>query len=119
MVKFDYARIRKQFGSIWLFIGDYRHTREDKTAVWIDQDGNEKHFSYIDWRVVAHGDTWEEFMESAKEYFRICGMTMVEYLEEKTGCDLSEYRKHMVDADSVRLIINKIKELSEDEKEFY
>jgi len=81
MEHFDYARIKKQFGKFWLFLGDRMHT--DK-GTWVDQDGNEKNWSYITWKIVAGGKTWSEFIESAKEYFRLCDITMTEYLQEET-----------------------------------
>lgn len=81
-IEFDYARIRMEFGKLWLFLGEYKHMSEDKTSVWIDENGNKKQWSYIRWKVVADGETWKELIESITEYFRLCEMTMDEYLQE-------------------------------------
>jgi hypothetical protein len=109
MEPFDYARIKREFGKFWLLLGEYRHTSKD-AGVWIDQDGNERNWSYISWKIVAYGETWDEFIESAKEYFRLCDMTMVDYLEEKIGVDLSYYKRFFVDANMVMDISNMMKQ---------
>lgn len=84
-IKFDYAKIQNKYKKIWLYLGDYCHTSYDNKGVWIDQNGNVKRWSYIRWKVVASGNTWDELMESAGEYFLICGMTVEEYIQYRAN----------------------------------
>lgn len=80
MFKCDTARITQPMETMFLVIGTKRSTRTDKKngrGVWTNERGNEKHFTYVEERVIASGDTAKELTASAKHYKRVCGMTML------------------------------------------
>ncbi len=88
IVKCDTARISKAGDNIFLFIGFNRNTKDDSGQwVEIDSDGNKKSrdWDYIQESVVASGKTEDELIKSAKEYKRLCGMTVIEYLTDKAN----------------------------------
>lgn len=80
----DAARIETPGNRMFLLIGNKRHTRDDP-GVWVDQDGNEKQWEYIDWKTIASGDTEAELIASAKKYKRLSKMTWVEYFRKEHG----------------------------------
>ncbi len=85
IVECDTARIRKfeSDGILFLIIGFNRNTKDDE-GQWTDEHGNPKDWDYVEEKTVASGKTEEELIESAKEYQRLCGMTMFEYLIEES-----------------------------------
>lgn len=82
IVECDTARIKKyDDGKMFLVIGFNRNTK-DSSGQWIDETGKERDWDYVAGKVVASGKTEDELIESAKEYKRLCGITMTEYLTE-------------------------------------
>lgn len=85
IIECDTARIRKSEdwvgGKMFLIIGFNRNTKDDP-GQWVDENGKERDWDYVEEKTVASGKTEEELIESAKEYKRLCGMTMEEYLTE-------------------------------------
>ncbi len=85
IVECDTARIRKfdewVGGKMFLIIGFNRNTKDDH-GQWSDENGIKKDWDYVAEKTVASGKTEDELIESAKEYQRLCGMTMEEYLTE-------------------------------------
>jgi len=79
----DTARISKPLvdGKMFLIIGFNRNTKEDK-GWWVNQDGERIDFDYVQESIAASGHTENELIESAKEYQRICGITMEQYFQE-------------------------------------
>lgn len=80
IIKCDTARISKPLNKMFLIIGFNRNTKDDegqhvKNGVLFD-------FDYVNESVVASGFTESELLSSAKEYQRLCGITMDEYLKE-------------------------------------
>ena len=88
IIECDTARIRKfprwLGGKLFLIIGFNRNTKDDP-GQWQDENGNPKDWDYIEEKTVASGKTDEELIESAKEYKRLCGITMTEYLTKESG----------------------------------
>lgn len=88
IVECDTSRIRKFDspidGKMFLVIGFNRNTKDDSGQWCKDALGKEPipDWDYVEEKVVASGKTEEELIESAKEYKRLCGMTMTEYLTE-------------------------------------
>ncbi len=84
LIECDTARISK-YDKMYLIIGFNRNTKNDP-GQWIQQfnDGTqtEKDWNYVQEKVVASGKTEDELIESAKEYARLCTITMTEYLQE-------------------------------------
>ncbi len=78
----DTARISTPCGKMFLVIGFKRNTKDDD-GQWF-KDGERCDFDYIAEKTVASGDTEEELLASVREYKRLCGMTMVEYLRERS-----------------------------------
>lgn len=85
IIECDVARISNLGGKLFLIIGFNRNTKDDP-GVNIQQfeDGSqiEKDWDYVAERVVASGETEEELIESAEYYKKLCGMAMIEFLEE-------------------------------------
>ena len=81
----DTARISQTLGTMFLVIGFNRNTKDDE-GQWI-KNGEPYDFDYMEEKVVASGNTEEELLASAREYKRLCGMTMEEYLSEITAED--------------------------------
>ena len=79
----DTARISTPAGKMFLVIGFNRNTKDDE-GQWI-KDGAPYDFDYVAEQTVASGETEEELLASAREYKRLCGMTMEEYLRELTA----------------------------------
>jgi len=85
IIKCDTARISK-YDKMYLVIGFNRNTKDDIGQWCRDSAGNDPipDWDYVAEKVVASGKTDQELIESAKEYQRLCGMTMYEYLLENT-----------------------------------
>ncbi|MEI7718263.1 MAG: hypothetical protein WCI72_00215 [archaeon] len=81
-IKADTARISKPLEKMYLIIGFHKNTRDD-TGTWIEQNGKRIDFDYVQESVVASGRTREALIESAKEYQRLCGLSMETYLKER------------------------------------
>ena len=80
----DEARIWKSAdGYLFLIIGQRRHTSQD-VGRWI-KNGKPIDFSYLEEKVVASGADMQELEASAREYKRIGGLTMDEYIKERIG----------------------------------
>lgn len=81
LFKCDGVRISSPLGETkFLIIGHTRNTRED-LGVWIDSDGNERHWDYLMEQCIASGKTDEELINSANVYKELSEMSMEEYLE--------------------------------------
>lgn len=80
----DSARILDLSGKLFLILGEKRNTKQDVTK-WLDRDGNVIDLDYLAETVIANGSTESELLASAKEYKRLQGMTMEEYLMECVG----------------------------------
>ncbi len=68
----------------YLTLGVFKSTA-DQPGYWAEvRDGKIRRidFTYLERRVVASGSTRELFMASAREYERLSGMTMMDYLVE-------------------------------------
>lgn len=78
----DTARISKVGDKLFLLIGFNRSTKDDKDSFAHNGDGVRIDWDYVEEHCVAYGNTEEELIDSAKEYQRLCGMTMEEYLKE-------------------------------------
>lgn len=87
IVECDTARIRKfdewLGGKMFLIIGFNRNTK-DNPGQWVDEHGNERDWDYVEEKTVASGKTEAELIESAEEYKRLCGMSILEYLKQET-----------------------------------
>lgn len=81
IIECDTARISKPSGELFLIIGFNRNTK-DNPGQWIDETGKERDWNYVEEKVIASGKTEDELIESTKEYKRLCGITMEEYLLE-------------------------------------
>lgn len=88
IIECDTARIRKFDspidGKLFLIIGFNRNTKDDPGQWSRDMNGKDPipDWDYVAEKIVASGKTESELIESAKEYQRLCGMTMEEYLME-------------------------------------
>lgn len=82
IIQCDTARISKIGDKLFLFIGFNRSTKDGKDSFAHNGDGVRIDWDYVEEHCVAHGCTEEELIDSAKEYRRLCGMTMEEYLKE-------------------------------------
>lgn len=86
IIECDTARIAKPGfdEKMFLIIGFNRNTKDDP-GQWC-RDSFSKipvpDWDYVQEKVVASGKTESELIESAKEYQRLCGITMEEYLTE-------------------------------------
>lgn len=81
----DVARIVRYGGRQFLIIGERKNTADgEERGTWF-KNGKPWHFDYIQERVIASGNSDEELLDSAREYLRLCGLTMEEYLKEVTG----------------------------------
>ncbi len=80
MFKCDTARISKVGNRMFLLIGHRRSTKDD-TGQW-ERNGEPYDFEYVAEKVIASGDNEAELLASAKEYKRLSGMTMEQYLTE-------------------------------------
>lgn len=84
IIECDTARIKKfddwLGGKMFLIIGFNRNTKDDPGENFIN--GVKRDWDYVEEKTVASGKTEDELIESAKEYKRLCGMTMTEYLTE-------------------------------------
>ena len=82
IIECDTAKISRINGIIFLIIGFNRNTKDDTDGVWIDEDGNEKNWNYVDEKVVASGNTESGLLSSLREYVLLCKMTTAEYLNK-------------------------------------
>lgn len=86
IVECDTARIRKfeLDGMLFLIIGFNRNTKDDPGQWCSDALGENPipDWDYVEEKVVASGYTELGLIESAKEYKRLCGLKMSEYLTE-------------------------------------
>lgn len=80
MFQCDTARIIQSGRRMFLIIGHRRSTKDD-AGQW-ERNGEPYDFEYVAEQVVASGDTEAELLASAKEYKRLLGMTMEQYLVE-------------------------------------
>ena len=83
IIECDTARISKPCNRMFLIIGFNRNTKDDEWP-WY-RNGEQYDFDYVREQVVASGDTEEELLRSTREYKRLCGITMEEYLSESTA----------------------------------
>jgi len=81
MFKCDTARIVHVGNRMFLLIGHRRSTKDDP-GQW-ERNGEPWDFEYVAEKVIASGGNEAELLASAKEYKRLCGMTMEQYLHEK------------------------------------
>jgi hypothetical protein len=82
-VKADTARISKPLETMYLIIGFNKNTRDCGEGFWTDQHGKRIDFNYVKEHVIASGRTPKELYKSVKEYRRLCGLNMEEYLRER------------------------------------
>lgn len=75
------VRLSTHGGKTFVILGDGRHTSEDKNHEWVDQDGKKQDWYYIEWKTIASGSTPNEVIHSAEKYWKVCKMTMEEYLQ--------------------------------------
>lgn len=87
IIECDTARISQPLERMFLIIGFNRNTKDD-SGQWY-KDGEPYDFDYVNEYTVASGDTEEKLLASAREYKRLSGMTMEEYIREQAG--LSEH----------------------------
>jgi hypothetical protein len=88
LIECDTARISKAGDKLFLLIGFNKSTKEDPGRCYqVDKDGNyiARDWNYVEEYCVAFGSTEGELIDSAKEYQRLCNMTMDEYLSEIAG----------------------------------
>lgn len=83
IIECDTARITIPYREMFLVIGFNRNTKDDE-GQWV-KDGEPYDFDYVAEQIVASGETEEELLASAREYKRLCGMTMEDYLRELTA----------------------------------
>ena len=78
----DVARISQpnEDGPMFFIIGFNRNTKDLEGKILIN--GQLQDFDYVEERVIASGYTEKELLESVKEYQRLCGLTMEQYLKE-------------------------------------
>lgn len=81
MFKCDAARFVRTPDRTFLLIGTNRSTKDD-AAKWF-KNGEPFDFDYVAEEVIASGVNAAELYESAKEYKRLLGMDMLEYLESR------------------------------------
>lgn len=84
LVPCDTARISRPGGRLFLIIGFDRHTKDDKRSQCY-RNGEPYDYPYVEEHVIASGATEEELLVSVREYRRLQGMTMEEYLLEQGG----------------------------------
>jgi hypothetical protein len=81
IIEFDTARIdQPSENTLFLIVGFNRNTK-DNEGQWL-KDGEPYDFDYVEEQVIAAGKTEEELLASVREYKRLCGMTMEDYLNE-------------------------------------
>ncbi len=85
----DSARIAKPGETMFLVLGWNRNTAKDRekdpgAGQWV-KDGIPYDFDYLHEKAVASGRTEKELLASAKEYKRLLGLTMEEYIREQTA----------------------------------
>lgn len=84
MMGCDAARISRPRNRMFLVIGNKKRSEGE----WLKRVGNWYEpfaFDYVEEKTVASGDTEDELIASARKYKRLCGMTIVEYLQEETA----------------------------------
>lgn len=79
----DAVRLSDISGKLFLIIGTKRSTKDDP-GQWY-RNGEPIDFSYVTEKVIASGNTFSELLKSAREYKRLCGMTMGQYLSQVAG----------------------------------
>lgn len=75
----DTARVVEAGGKMFLVAGARRRSEREWEA-----NGQPVSFDYVEERAIASGRTKEEVLASLSEYKRISGLTMEEYLMERT-----------------------------------
>jgi len=78
----DTARITRPLGKMFLILGWNRRSEGQWT-----QNGEPFDFDYVKETVMASGRTLRGLMASAKEYKRLQGITIEEYLKEHSNGD--------------------------------
>lgn len=86
MFRCDTARISSFPDRSFLIIGHKMDTRNDRTGQWY-RNGEPYDFEYVDETVIASGKTAKELLASMKEYKRLSGMTMTDYIKEWTSAN--------------------------------
>ncbi len=79
----DQFRIYRGTGKMFLILGWKRNTKDDD-GQWC-KDWEQLDYDYIKEEVVASGETEAELLESAREYKRLSGMSIEDYLLECVG----------------------------------
>jgi hypothetical protein len=85
IVTCDTARISKPLndGKMFLIIGYNKNTKENKEqGQWINQNGEQMDFDYVEEDVIASGYTEKELIDSVKKYLRLRNMNWEEYFAE-------------------------------------
>jgi hypothetical protein len=80
IVKCDTARISKPMKTMFLVIGFNRNTKDDPGINLLN--GQPVNWDYVQESVIASGKTAKELIESTKEYNRLCGISMEQYINE-------------------------------------
>ena len=106
IIECDTARIKKfdewLGGKMFLIIGFNRNTKDSDGQWCRDAFGKDPipDWDYVAEKTVASGKTESELIESAKEYQRLCGMTMGEYiLEVAKGTKLHVLEQDLKESD--------------------
>jgi hypothetical protein len=82
LLKADTARISCPISPhMFLIIGFNRNSRDDKHQ-WLDQDGLEIYYEYIDEQTVASGDTKENLIKSIESYKKALETLIEKFLQE-------------------------------------
>lgn len=81
IVKCDTARIARTGGKLYLIIG-FNRTRGTMQANGTG-NGEPYDYPYVEEHTIASGATEQELLASVREYRRLCGMTMEEYIVTK------------------------------------
>ena len=80
IVEFDVARISHPMGTMYLIIGFWKNTKEDKSSQWL-KNGEPINFDYVEEKIIASGKTDEELIASVEEYKRLSKMSWEEYFK--------------------------------------
>ena len=85
IIECNTARISNPLNRMFLIIGFNRNTKDDAGQCY--KNGKKWDYDYVREQVVASGNTEKELLTSAREYKRLCGLTMEEYIMEKISND--------------------------------
>lgn len=84
-VKCDHIRITRPIKKMYLIIGFDRNTNNDGSfGEWRNEKNKALHFDYIETHVIASGYTEKELIQSVKEYTRLQGISIEDYIKELT-----------------------------------